>query len=223
MYTGTNTIGGDTYDELPYMTENARQQFQMKRRSQVPVSMKERIKLLPLKVKEELHATQAGQLFEFYEAVLQPSVTPFTKLPKVAGITPKLGDKVSMLANVRETLTKRYQLAKAARIEARRRLKIIDKIKDLREFIEDKITFRPSPGEEDMKTLLLNRVAFKEPELVDYDIGELLGEVYETGALTRRAACAKMIQTWIRMSLNRRRFKYIVSSIIRIQRAFRYS
>ena len=70
----------ETYDELPYMTENARQ-FQMRRHSQAPVSMKERVKLLPLKVKEELHATQAGQLFEFYEAVLQPSMTPFTKLP----------------------------------------------------------------------------------------------------------------------------------------------
>ena len=59
---------------------------------------------------------------------------------------PKIGDKVSMLANVRETLSKRYQLAKTARIEAQRRLVLIDRINDLRGFIKAEVDFRPLIG-----------------------------------------------------------------------------
>lgn len=40
--------------------------------------------------------------------MLQPSTLPFTQNPQVLHLTPKIGDKVSMLGNVRETLTKRY-------------------------------------------------------------------------------------------------------------------
>ena len=40
--------------------------------------------------------------------MLQPSTLPFTYEEDVARITPRIGDKVSMLGNVRETLTKRY-------------------------------------------------------------------------------------------------------------------
>ena len=88
--------------------------------------------------------------------MLQPSITPFTQLPEVAGQTPKIGDKVSMLSSVRETLTKRYQLAVASRTEARRRLAIIDKLKALRSFIETRCTFRPSkPGDIDIQSQLL--------------------------------------------------------------------
>ena len=40
-------------------------------KSQVePNTMRDRVRLLPLKVKEDLQATRANQLYEFYEAVL---------------------------------------------------------------------------------------------------------------------------------------------------------
>lgn len=61
--------------------------------------------------------------------MLQPSIAPFVQMPHVTSFTPKIGSKVSMLANVRETLTKRYQLAKAVRIESHRRMNIIERLK----------------------------------------------------------------------------------------------
>lgn len=48
-----------------------------------------------------------------------------------------------MLGNVRETLTKRYQLAKAARIEASRRLKVIAKIRSMRNFLDIHVNYKP--------------------------------------------------------------------------------
>ena len=83
---------------------------------------------------------------------------------------PKIGDKVSMLANVRETLSKRYQLAKTARVEAQRRLVLIDRINDLRGFIKAEVDFRPLIGHQDQQRMLYSKVAYTEVELVN---GEL--------------------------------------------------
>ena len=80
--------------------------------------------------------------------MLQPSTIPFTQQDSVVHVTPKIGDKVSMLGNVRETLTKRYQLAKAARIESSRRLKIIERIRMLRVFIAIQVNYKPMRGME---------------------------------------------------------------------------
>ena len=78
------------------------------RRSQPPISINERVKMLPVQVQNEILNTQQSQLYEFYEAMLQPSTLPFAAQDEITSITPKIGDKISMLANVRETLTKRY-------------------------------------------------------------------------------------------------------------------
>ena len=64
----------------------------------------------------------------------------------MAQIAPKIGDKVSMLANVRESLTKRYQLAKSARIEAERRLDFIERVRNLRNFIKSEVNYMPMYG-----------------------------------------------------------------------------
>ena len=78
--------------------------------------------------------------------MLQPTTLSFANQPDITNIVPKIGGKVSMLANVRETLCKRYQLAKAARVEAQRRLLLIDRIKTLRQFIQSEVDFRPQIG-----------------------------------------------------------------------------
>ena len=51
-----------------------------------------------------------------------------------------------MLANVRETLSTRYQLARAARVEAQRRLFIIKWIYRLRDFIQSEVDYKPMIG-----------------------------------------------------------------------------
>ena len=110
--------------------------------------------------------------------MLQPSTLPFTQQEDVAHVTPKIGDKVSMLRNVRETLTKRYQLAKAARIEASRRLKNIAKIRQLRQFIAYAVYYKPMRGMLCQKSLLLDKISYTEPYLVNEAIWDTLEEVY---------------------------------------------
>lgn len=89
-------------------------------------------------------------------------------------MTPKIGDKVSMLGNVRETLTKRFQLAKAAKIEARRRLMIIEYIRKLRNFIQNEINFKPKAGMENAKHVCLEKISYTEPTLVNENLWNLL-------------------------------------------------
>ena len=138
----------EDHDRLPYMTCNS-SYLAAQRKSQPPQSLSEKVKMLPLNVQTEIKNTQQEQLFEFYQAMLQPSTMPFTHSSSVAHITPKIGDKVSMLANVRETLTKRYQLARSARVEAQRRLQFIEWVRDLRGYICTEIDYRPMVGMQD--------------------------------------------------------------------------
>ena len=71
----------------------------------------------------------------------------------------------------------------AAKTEAHHRLIIVEKLKELRSFIENRITFRPSkPGDIDIQSLLLSKVSYREPDLVDCDISQLMTEIYEVGA-----------------------------------------
>ena len=93
-------------------------------------------------------------------------------------MTPKIGDKVSMLGNVRETLTKRYQLAKAAKVEASRRLKMIDHIRDLRAFVKQHVDYKPMYGEIDLKKEYLERVAYPEPVLINDDLWSIIQAIY---------------------------------------------
>ena len=59
---------------------------------------------------------------------------------------PKIGEKVSKLSSVSTDLVKRYQLARAARVEANRRLKVCARLKVLREKIVTRANFRPLQG-----------------------------------------------------------------------------
>lgn len=79
-----------------------------------------------------------------------------------------------MLGNVRETLTKRFQLAKAAKIEAKRRLMIIEYIRKLRNFIENEINYKPMAGMENAKHVCLEKIAYTEPTLVNENLWNLL-------------------------------------------------
>ena len=98
-----------------------------------------------------------------------------------------------MLANVRQTLTKRYQLAKAARIEANRRLRLIDEIINLREFIYSKVNYKPMRGMKDQQEVLFERIAYKEPELVNSDLWQMLRDVYQSFDISRQIAAAYKI------------------------------
>lgn len=65
------------HDLLPYMTMNS-SQLASKRKSQRPEAIDDRVKLLPLNIQQQIKDTQKSQLYEFYEAMLQPSTLPFT-------------------------------------------------------------------------------------------------------------------------------------------------
>ena len=79
-----------------------------------------------------------------------------------------------MLGNVRETLTKRFQLAKAAKVEAKRRLQIIEYIRKLRTFINNEINYKPLPGMENAKYVCLEKLSYTEPTLVNENLWNLL-------------------------------------------------
>ena len=152
-----------------------------------------RTKHLPKHIQKEIKDTQETQLYEFYEAMLQPSTLPFTQRPEIAAMTPKIGDKVSMLGNVRETLTKRYQLAQAAKVEASRRLKMIDQIRNLRNFIKQHVDYKPMYGEPDLKKEYLERVAYPEPVLINDNLWSLIEAVYSVQEKARQTAAAYKI------------------------------
>ena len=131
----------------------------------------------------------------------------------MAAVTPKIGDKVSMLGNVRETLTKRYQLAKAARVEASRRLKLIERIRLLRTFITLSVSYKPMRGMQCQKSLLLERIAYAEPHLVNEDLWAMSEEIYLCKETSRQIAAAYKIQTWARMQLAKNWLKKAIRGI----------
>ena len=99
-----------------------------------------------------------------------------------------------MLSSVRETLTKRFQLAKAARIEAHRRRLIIAQIRALRLLIEQQIMLKPTqPSGVDVKTQFLARIGYRETTLIVTDIKELLHEVIDCRVRTERILAALKI------------------------------
>ena len=148
--------------------------------------------------------------------MLQPSTIPFTNEPSVAQIAPKIGDKVSMLANVRESLTKRYQLAKSARIEAERRLDFIERVRNLRNFIKSEVNYMPMYGMADPQLQLLNKIAYTEQMLVKDDLWGIIKDLYESKDMARKIAATYKIQTWSRMVQRKHYYKYIRNQIILI-------
>ena len=127
-----------------------------------------------------------------------------------------------MLGNVREKLTKRYQLAKAAKVEANRRLKIIALIKRLRLFINGNLSYDPMIGMPDVRRTFLERVSYAEPELVNDDMFCTLNELYYVQDDARKTAAAYKIQTWFRMASTRAFYKKTIRSIYSIQGSWRH-
>ena len=97
------------HDQIPYMTYKSSLLASLKKQ-EAPLTdnFQEQIRKLPSNIREEIKDTQLTQLFDFYDAMMQESTLPFAQSPSITALTPKIGDKVSMLKNVRENLVTRY-------------------------------------------------------------------------------------------------------------------
>ena len=116
--------------------------------------------VLPRVHLEESIDNLASQLIQFKHAQAKSSTIDLVEDDFHRSSIPKIGEKISKLSDVSTGMIKRYQLARAARVEASRRLKVCDRIDVLRKYVDSDADFKPKRGQLASRRDLRNRVAF---------------------------------------------------------------
>ena len=143
--------------------------------------------------------TLQTQLYAFKDALTKNSTVDLVESDQHQTSLPRIGEKVSKLSSVSTNLVKRYQLARAARVEANRRLKVCSRLSTLRSFIDYEASFKPVKGMIGSRDYLRDTVAFSRTQLIDKPVSKLLGQVVDTEIFAEQTIAAYIIQRWIRM------------------------
>ena len=71
------------------------------------------------------------------------------------------------------------------------------------------------------KSLLLERIAYTEPYLINEDLWGTCHEIYVCREMSRQIAAAYKLQTWIRMQLKNKFYKKTIRGVKGIQRLWK--
>ena len=129
---------------------------------------------------EESIENLQNQIKEFRFACAKDSTIDLVESENVRTSIPKIGEKLSKLSSVKTNLVKRYQIARAARVEANRRIKVCNRLTELRERIDQDADFMPLIGATASRKYLRARVNFNRYYLVDTPLVKFMGKVMKT-------------------------------------------
>ena len=72
-------------------------------------------------------------------------------------------------------------------------MRLIDEIRNAREFIYVNVNYKPMRGMIDQQEVLFERIAYTEPELINNDLWQMLKDVYYIADISRQTAAAYKI------------------------------